>query len=346
MKKNAENKISQLTTDGTLDTKKMVALNPDKLIDAAKKVKINRDNLAVINGEVMNDDLSAMTTSEYVTSSGFLRYVMKQMFTMLDYQGHITKDYYGNDVKSNGYNAFMRNNMSYTRQFTFLLGSFTPGQNHGFLHQMHMKEKENDGTLKFYEMAWGREQICRMLDQYVEDVCKYLDFKAHKNCGEVRYINTKNYHYGSYGKVLAEKLHEAVETRINKRKERIMACKNYEEVRLQIKRFLVQDYIKIGGSENGNINNRQFLASYKLFGAYWTMHNLIGWHGCVIHLDDRTLTRQESISWLNENIFTMEGYEALACLKKLIVDNNYSFDNDPYITQYYENRDTETKKTA
>lgn len=346
MNKNAENKMAKLTNDGTLDTKKMVALDPNKLLEAAKNVKINSDNLAVINGEIMNDTLSSATTSEYIASSGFLRYVMKQMFTMLNYEGFIKKDYYGFSVKPNGYNAFMRDYMSYTRQFTFLLGSFTPGQNHGFLHQMYMKEKENDGTLKFYEMAWGKERICKILDQYVEDVCQYLDFKAHKNCKSVQYINTKNYHYGSYGKVLADKLHEAVETKVAKRKARIMACKNYEEVRLQIKRFLVQDYIKIGGSSCGNINNKEFLSSYKLFGAYWTMHNLIGWHGCVIHIDDRTLTRQESMSWLNENIFSMEGYEALACLKKLISDNDYSFENDPYITQYYENRDTRAQKTA
>ena len=318
----------------------MVALNPTILADASKKVVINSDNVAVVNGEALTDELSVATTSEYASSHNFCRYVMRQMFNMLDYKGYNNRNFYGHWVDPNGYAAYMRHHMTYAHQFNFLIGDTTRGDFKGHLFVLAAKLRENDPTALFYEKAWGKERIVAMLNQYVTDAATYFDYIAHKHAKNPRNYRTGNYSYGHRGYVPINTFRSVLQERIDGYINRIRRADNYLEVRKILRRFMDQDYIRIRGELN-----REFVDSYKLFGAYWTMQNLIGWHGCVVYDNGIALSRQASMEKLNT--FTLladtKGFQLFGMLKELIADNNYSIENDPYIINYYAQK---SKKTA
>ena len=318
----------------------MVALNPAVLTNAAKQIIINSDNVAVVAGEALTDELSVATTSEYASSHNFCRFVMRQMFTMLDYKGHNRHNFFGHAVDPNGYTAYMRDHMTYAKQFNFLIGDTTGGDFKGHLFVLAAKLRENDPTALYYERAWGKERIIAMLNQYVSDAETYFDYVSHQRTMNPQRYRTGNYSYGDRGYVRIKDFKDTLQQRIDGYINRIRRADNYLEVRKILRRFMDQDYIRIRGELN-----KEFVDSYKLFGAYWTMQNLIGWHGCLIHHGDEVLTRQASMERLNNYTLLADtkGFQLLGMLKELIADNNYSIENDPYIINYYAQKH---KKTA
>lgn len=317
----------------------MLAKNVGAIDAAARSVVINAKNLAVIDGKVLKDIASAAVTSEY-SGRGFLRFVMRMMFNMLEYEKPYApydteKDFYGHKVNTKGYDAALRARMDYRDQFMYLIGKTQAGLSHGPLHIMALKEKENDPTLKYFEMAWGREALCRILKQYKEDVKKFIPVKAKRRCK-----HPQNYNVGSVT-VPVRDFEGYVNGKVDTIIKLIRTAKDYEQVRNILRDFMKKDYIPVNGE---NLLNKKFVDSYKLFGAYWTMQNLICYHGCSIFVGEKKeqkLSRQESMEMLNKQIETMEGYQALAMLKELINKNKYDFHNDEYIRKYYE-----AKKTA
>ena len=319
-----------------LSEEKMFAKNIDKLDSMAASIKFDGSNLPTLEGEVLNDALTE-TTSAYA-GKGFLRYVMRMMFNALDYESDESLSYYGKRVNPNGYDAWMRHHFSsYRSQFNALVGnSESYGGNSGILKRMMAKQREKDPTLKFYEIAWSKEKICRILDDYKKDAIKYLDYVSHRRTKNVSYIRTCCRFYDDLCVEAKEdgsgfdlkKLENVFRNEIELLKENIMHAENYAAVRIYLKAFLAQRYIPIRGHA---IINKSFADSYKLFGAYWTLQNLIGWHDCCFE----GMSRHDSMKHLDEVIMNLEGYQALAMLKKFIKDNSYDFKNDKYIIEFY-----------
>lgn len=67
--------------------------------------------------------------------------------------------------------------------------------------------------------------------------------------------------------------------------------------------------------------------AFKGTGAYFTMKNLILFHGCRIHLGEQVLGKDESFGYMKQTAFNEEttGKEMFAMMMKLISDNNYFY---------------------
>lgn len=74
---------------------------------------------------------------------------------------------------------------------------------------------------------------------------------------------------------------------------------------------------------------KEFIEAYKANGAYYTMQNMIQFHGCRVHLDGRVLDQYESMDYLNNKLDEIcpmeEGYKLHGMMKQLIRDNNFDF---------------------
>lgn len=68
--------------------------------------------------------------------------------------------------------------------------------------------------------------------------------------------------------------------------------------------------------------------AYKGYGGYFSMQNLILFHGCRIVVDGKKLSKDDSIKKLNEwaDEHLNEGYWMLGALKQLIIDNGFNIE--------------------
>lgn len=100
------------------------------------------------------------------------------------------------------------------------------------------------------------------------------------------------------------------------------------QIRLRILYESVKDMFSISTLDRFTMP-KEFIEAYKANGAYYTMQNMIQFHGCRVHLDGRVLDRYESMDYLNnklDEICPMEdGYKLHGMMKQLIQDNNFDF---------------------
>jgi hypothetical protein len=69
--------------------------------------------------------------------------------------------------------------------------------------------------------------------------------------------------------------------------------------------------------------------AYKGYGAYFSIKNLIQFHGCVFYFHDKShMDQQDSLHYLNTKTFELEcaGYELLGALKELLRDNKFDIE--------------------
>lgn len=66
--------------------------------------------------------------------------------------------------------------------------------------------------------------------------------------------------------------------------------------------------------------------AYKAAGAYYSMENLIRFHGMRVHYLDTVLDEKGSLAYLNEVSKSQEGYWLLGMLKNELKLNNISID--------------------
>jgi hypothetical protein len=68
--------------------------------------------------------------------------------------------------------------------------------------------------------------------------------------------------------------------------------------------------------------------AYKGYGGYFSMQNLILFHGCRIIVDGKKLSKDDSIKQLDEwaDGHLNEGYWMLGALKQLIIDNGFNIE--------------------
>lgn len=77
---------------------------------------------------------------------------------------------------------------------------------------------------------------------------------------------------------------------------------------------------------NGTPQIKEWVNAYKAAGAYYSMENLIRFHGMRVHHLDTVLDEKGSLAYLNEASKTQEGYWLLGMLKNELKLNNISID--------------------
>lgn len=229
----------------------------------------------------------------------FRRWVMAQMFHMLSYT-----DFHSNEPVGV---TEMIHRLGYEYQWKMLLNE---------LHAQ-MKMEGRDAVNFADRNRWfNAEVVVAMAEDYIAQLMKRVDALKERKCKGIPYkrINNRNIFvldlqdkfYKPFGKAIGH---------IRQAKNAVQlynAAKKFNELRIRMAWNTPQC--------------KAWVDAYKGSGAFFTMQNLIRFHGCTA-IDDngKRLDKYQSLAFLSakaEMYQDGEGWRLLAVLKKMLSDNN------------------------
>lgn len=155
-----------------------------------------------------------------------------------------------------------------------------------------------------------------MLD-YITELMNYIEKLPNKNCKGVPYKRIKGrdiFVVDIDKKVYAPLRHEI---------HRLKYATNYNEIYKIVKNFM-NDMISLPYNAP---KSKAWIDAYKGEGAFYTLKNLVMFHGCGIKTSNGTLYGMGAVAFLNDklDVYQGEGWRMFALMKKVIADNNFDF---------------------
>ena len=253
---------------------------------------------------VMLDDNDPLF--EHIISQGtvpnrrlFRRCVMAQMFYMMSYTRHGSKEPLGVTE--------MIHHLGYEYQWKMLMNELYA--------QMKMEDRDPESFTE--RNRWFNASVVAVIaKEYTMQLKERVDALKVKKCKGIPYkrISGRNIFVSD----LVYKLYYPLEMtmiHINKAKNATQlyyAAKDFNDMRIKM--------------SSGTTQSKAWVDAYKGAGAFFTMQNLIRFHGCVAYDDGgNRLDKFQSLDFLRIKA-TMyaqgEGWRLLAVLKKMLTDNN------------------------
>ena len=227
----------------------------------------------------------------------FRRFVMAQMFNMLNYRSW--------DGRRQGYNDALKG-YGYDYTIDMMIEEVR------VLSKLETRDRES-----FKERAhfFDKAVVIAVLDDYMDKLKKYVDGLPNKNCKGIPYKRVK-------GKdVFVADLHKKVYWPL---KHHIIHIKNNARNYTEMHRYLCafkRDMVKL---PYDTAKSKVWIDAYKGNGAYYTLKNLVMFHNCGIKVDGGYVYRGEmAVRYLAaKNIeYKGEGWRMFALMKKVIADN-------------------------
>ena len=229
----------------------------------------------------------------------FRRWVMAQMFHMMSYTHYCEKEPAGVTE--------MIHRKGYDYQWKMLLNE---------LHaQMKMEHKDITGFAE--RNRWfNLDVVLAIASDYVNALKKHVGNLETRKCKGVPYkrIHGRNI----FVEDLQSKLYYPLSIAITHIRHALDATQLYNAVRQFNDRRIRLPW--------GTPQSKAWMDAYKGAGAFFTMQNLIRFHGCTAVNDrGRRLDKYQSLAFLSakaEEYKNGEGWRLLAVLKKMLADNN------------------------
>lgn len=267
--------------------------------EGGEYVASNKDGKLTILDD--NDPIfgSIMAQGTVPNNRLFRRWVMAQMFHMMSYTHHRRKEPAGVTE--------MIHRKGYDYQWKMLLNE---------LHaQMKMEHKDITGFVE--RNRWfNRNVVLSIAEDYVSALKKHVGNLETRKCKGVPY---KRVHGRNIFVVdLQSKLYYPLSIAITHIRHATDATQLYNAVRQFNDRRIRLPW--------DTPQSKAWMDAYKGAGAFFTMQNLIRFHGCTA-IDDsgRRLDKYQSLAFLSakaEEYKNGEGWRLLAVLKKMLADNN------------------------
>ena len=287
-----------------VDTSKYFNFNlPEGLKPGATiSLVISEDGKPVIVGG--NDEIRNQIIADgYVKNTKlFRRFVMAQMFHMLNYKSW--------DGKESGYNACLRSRFDYKYTFDMMvdevrvLSKLESRDNESFMERSHF---------------FTKNVVVDVLNDYLEKLKQYVENLPSKNCKGVPYKTVKG--VDIFNADLNKKLYRPIRDRIN----RVKRANNYEQMYRELSAFMRYSFVKLPYKTP---KSKAWIDAYKGEGAYYTLKNLVMFHGCGIKVDKfRVKFGADAVGVLKSKLdeYSGEGWRMFALMKKVIDDNNFDF---------------------
>lgn len=228
----------------------------------------------------------------------FRRFVMAQMFHMLSYKERFCKEPVGPTE--------MIRRFGYEYQWKMLINE---------LHaQMKMEPRDLESFSE--RNRWFNVRVVEaMAQEYVEHLTRYVDALPVKKCKGVPYkrVGGENiFEHDLYNKLYGP---------LNRTAGRIRSAKNAAQLYNAAKVF---DDLRVR-LPHETPQCKAWVDAYKGAGAFYTMQNLLRFHGCTL-IDDRGehLGKDRSLIFLSlqaDRYKNGGGWRMLAMLKKMLADN-------------------------
>lgn len=254
---------------------------------------------------VMLDDNDPLF--EHIISQGtvnnrrlFRRWVMAQMFHMMSCTAYRSKEPLGVTE--------MIHRLGYEYQWKMLLNE---------LHAQMKMERRDIENFADRNRWFNAGVVADMAEDYIEKLKKHVDALKVRKCKGIPYKRISSSR-DIFVSDLDNKLYYPYQRVVRS----IKQAKNASQLFNAAKKF---NEIRIKMSHD-TPQSKVWVDAYKGAGAYFTMQNLIRFHGCVAYNDgnDR-LGKIQSLNFIlikAEMYKNGEGWRLLAVLKKMLADNN------------------------
>ena len=300
---NKNERMNKLANAG-IDTCKFFNINlPEGLAPGSTiSVVINESGQPVVVTEKAHDVIAdQIITDGYVRNTKLhRRFVMAQMFHMLNYRSY--------DGRLEGYTDYLNFYYGYDYTFQMMLDEVK------VLSKLEVRDKESFEERSHF---FTKEVVIAVLNDYVEKLKQYVDSLPTKKCKGVPYKRIKNQNI--FEADLQKKIYNPLIMSISKFK----YAKSYSHVYAYLKEF-VHNMIKLPYQTT---KSKVWIDAFKGEGAYYTLKNLIMYHGCVVHNGYEVLTQRASMQELSNKLraYQGEGWRMFAFMKKVVKDNNFDF---------------------
>ena len=253
----------------------------------------------VVNKAKENPIYSEIIEDGYVRNTKlFRRWVTAQMFRMLNYKSC--------DGREEGYHAALKR-FGYHYTFDMMLEEVR------VLGKLEARDWES-----FQERShfFDNFTVVKVCEDYVEKLKAHIGGLKVKKCKGVPYVRVKGENI--FVEDLNKKIYQPLQYRIN----RIKFADNYTDMYVELQRFM-RDMIKL---PYDTPKSKDWIDAYKGNGSFYCAKNLIMYHNCRVN---GFVSRDESMRILKCKLdeYYGEGWRMFAFMKKLIDDNNFSFEN-------------------
>ena len=227
------------------------------------------------------------------------RFVMAQMFQALNYTS-----YNGRHL---GYNEWLKSHgIGYA--FDMMLEEIR------VLGKLEERDRET-----FIERAhfFTKDVIVKTMGDYVMELIKHIDKLPSKKCKGVPYKRIKG------NNIFVVDLEKKVYAPFRNDIYRVKYASNYNELYRIVKGFIN----KMITLSYNTPKSKAWIDAYKGEGAFYTLKNLVMFHGCGIEVNGHMVYGAAAVSILNKklNEYQGEGWRMFALMKKVIADNNFDF---------------------
>ena len=258
---------------------------------------------SVVNANVTENDiiLNQIIEDGYVRNTKLhRRFVMAQMFSMLNYVSY--------DHRDRGYNDCLRRCYGYDYTFKMMLEE---------VRVLGKLEERDVETFKERVHFFDRGTVAAVIEDYLVQLKKYVDNLPNKNCKGVPYKRIKK------RDVFVADLDKKIYAPVQRYANRVRVAKNYNEVYNVLNEFM-KNMIRL---PYHTPKSKVWVDAYKGAGAYYTLKNLVMFHNCVIIANDGINYGVNSMAYLNSRLDAYKGeyYRMFALMKKVIEDNNFNF---------------------
>ena len=251
------------------------------------------------------DDLVNIINDGYVRNTKLhRRWVMAQMFRMLNYKSY--------DGRETGYHAALKR-YGYDYTFKMMLEEVR------VLCKLEVRDYESFAERSHF---FTQDVVVKVCEDYVKKLETHIDNLTVKKCKGVPYVRVKGENI--FVADLQKKVYQPLQYKIN----RLKFVDNYTDMYLELQRFM-RDMVRLPWDTP---KSKDWIDAYKGEGAYYTCKNLIMYHDCCVNADSMVrsfYTRDESMRILKCKLdeYYGEGWRMFAFMKKLIEDNNFSFES-------------------
>ena len=293
---NKNERMNKLNNAG-IDTSKFFTVD----LNNGMKVRLMIDE----NGQpqIVND-----TIAEQIVEDGYVkntklhrRYVMAQMFHMLNYHSY--------DGKDSGYSACLRRCYGYQYTIDMMLEEIR------VLSKLEKKDAESFAERSHF---FTRDVVVEVLNDYLNKLKKYVESLPERKCKGVPYKRIKG--QDIFVDDLNKKLYLPIENKIRN----VKRMNNYAEMYSALFWFKY-NMIKLPFDTP---KSKAWIDAFKGEGAYYTLKNLVMYHGCRIEVvngyRECYLRAMDVLKQLLDD-YQDEGWRMFALMKKVIKDNGFDF---------------------
>ena len=299
---NKNERMNKLANAG-VDTGKFFNINlPEGLKPGATiSVVINENGQPVVVAEQKNDVIAEQIIADgYVRNTKLhRRFVMAQMFQMLNYKSY--------DGMYKGYTDCLHKMYGYQYTFDMMLEEVR------VLSKLEVKDKESFNERSHF---FTKDVVMAVMGDYVEKLKKYIDKLPTKKCKGVPYKRIKG--QDIFVEDLDKKIYRPMMVQILNTK----CARSYSQLYIELKYFMDR-MIKLPYETP---KSQVWIDAYKGEGAYYTLKNLVMFHGCKIGLNEYgyNVPSAEAVNYLKKKLdeYQGEGWRMFALMKKVISDNN------------------------